>query len=506
VGRFLLPLFLLAYSFLFINTLPDFGPTWDSELGEFAFGDKVLAFWKSLDPSVLSTVSNPSADEPSFTLSGWGSAHPEHIWCLGPTLAALSSEIFGKRLGWFGEITARHLFLLPLMLILLVKYYYFVKKYFSEDVAALGILILSSYPRFWADAHNNIKDFPSAVFIALTVFCFFEAVMENSRLRYCLAGLCWGLALSAKANALFLPIILGLWMIVARQRPRWIHLLCFLVVALLVFAITSPFYSLEPRNLYAQLLYLRDIGASGASVWKIMPSVNALASMPGTFVPLMVIGLLFLPRAQQDKGPFAFLLLFWAFIPILRVSVPYANDFDVIRHWLEVVPAFSLLIAIGLAEALKRLGRLKGASLLAVFAPVMGWNVLNHPYNLVFYNSFVGGLAGAQSRHFPQATDYWGSSYRMGIRWLNAHAAENSVLYVGVGEHIVAGTREWLRTGLELRPYAEIETPSERTRYLMFITREDKYPENLRRVVPNGRQVWEASVDGAAILKIFQLP
>ena len=45
-----------------------------------------------------------------------------------------------------------------------------------------------------------------------------------------------------------------------------------------------------------------------------------------------------------------------------------------------------------------------------------------HPFELAYWNALAGGLGGARAKRLAQAGDYWVTSYRTGLDWLNAHA------------------------------------------------------------------------------------
>ena len=60
-----------------------------------------------------------------------------------------------------------------------------------------------------------------------------------------------------------------------------------------------------------------------------------------------------------------------------------------------------------------------------------------HPFQIAYWNVLAGGTAGAYSSGLPQAGDYWGMSYRLGLEWLNDNAPPDSALAVPVVEHAV---------------------------------------------------------------------
>ena len=59
--------------------------------------------------------------------------------------------------------------------------------------------------------------------------------------------------------------------------------------------------------------------------------------------------------------------------------------------------------------------------LLAACALPLPTLVRLHPYQMTYFNAAVGGLAGANGRY---ETDYWLSSYKEAIEWVNQRAAE----------------------------------------------------------------------------------
>ena len=154
------------------------------------------------------------------------------------------------------------------------------------------------------------------------------------------------------------------------------------------------------------------------------------------------------------------------------------------------------------------------AVIIVWFAPLLYWNAVNHPNQLCFYNRLTGGLSGAQKRLYPDATDYWGQSYRQGMRWLNRHAGPNAVVMAGVAEHIPAATfRLWLRPDLRFRPIAGVPAETVQGRieaastevHFMFITRTSHYTPLIRWVQAEYRPEHDIRVDGGSLLQIYRL-
>jgi hypothetical protein len=151
---------------------------------------------------------------------------------------------------------------------------------------------------------------------------------------------------------------------------------------------------------------------------------------------------------------------------------------------------------------------------LLCLAPLGTWLVRHHPHQIAYFNPLIGGLAGARARGVPDATDYWANSYRVGLDWLNAHAAPNAVVLVGVAEHTLYAVRE-VRLRRDLQPRAMTGVPlhviesniarGPRTFYLMYVIRPGWYLPLVQQVDGKLTPVHEIAVDGAPILRILKL-
>ncbi len=151
---------------------------------------------------------------------------------------------------------------------------------------------------------------------------------------------------------------------------------------------------------------------------------------------------------------------------------------------------------------------------LLFLSPVAYWNYESHPFQILYYNRLIGGLHGAQEARIPESTDYWASSYRKGLEWLNENSPPNSVILVGLAEHVVAIVQEqWLREDItftlqsqfnfEKRP--ELET---RPVYLMYVTRTTHYKRSpILKSIPHESlpAVFEVKVDGGVAMRIIRL-
>lgn len=479
--------FVACYLALFTWTLSDYGITYDSAMGELYLGDKYFYFLTSFDRQYLDLRHNDipiygkDGHPDFFATSGYAQHHPEHVYGFGPTLTAATKRVFFVWLRLLDPIDAHHLALGLLVAVQLLCLYRYCARYFGAVAAAGAVLCLATYPRYWADTHNNPKDIPEAVFITLALLALTHGVYARRVAFILLAGVTGGLALATKANAVFLPVIVIPWLVsvVVEQRRRkqpafnprlLLAILASALVAVAVCLVAWPYLLIDfPEHVWRLVRFLAQRGMGGPDHWQILPLQYALYTMPLPVMFLAAVGGVSLAtrawNGRIDKSLFVLFAL-WLTVPVARVSMPKALDFDGIRHWIEFVPALAVFAGLGVDQltrgaqrwisqhALPRVSRALPERAVAIivtsifFLPVVAWNVHNHPFQIVFFNRLVGGLKGAQERQIPEATDYWGSSYRTGLRWLNAHAEYRAILVVAVEDPVVRAVEEiWLRPG-----------------------------------------------------------
>jgi hypothetical protein len=137
---------------------------------------------------------------------------------------------------------------------------------------------------------------------------------------------------------------------------------------------------------------------------------------------------------------------------------------------------------------------------------------LFYPFMHLYYNQLTGGLDGARDRFLgTEASDYWASSYRQGMEWLNEHVPK--------GSHVAALIAPWiveisgpvlLRPDIEplvgsLPDFSVMKAQPAPT-YLMFILRgmEGESADEIAYTKKRGSLEYELSVDEVTILQIYR--
>lgn len=530
---------------LLLLTLPGYGLVWDA--WELYLGDKNLAFWFSLDPRHLvyqdATVSWYGPSHPDFrVLSQQMQGNPallwpHEVWPVGATLSSLMKWLFAVKLGWFSIYDAHHLGPVLCALLLLAAVYVFSQRSVERFVGVMACVLLVTHPRLWGHMHCNFKDLPMMALSMASVGLFYWGMHEAK--PWCLVGsaCAWGVMMSTKGNALVLPFVLGPWFLLEiamrrklqRPRPMIAALVAYPIIGLLLmFALWPYLWGDFPAHLqdYAQSIVDRGNKVSREDHRWFYPFLHAVGTCPLAFLGLALCGLgvrvRMAVRKRRWDGLLALLVL-WTVVPVGRVMLPGAMDFDAIRHWMEYLLPLSLLAGIGATALVRWLQscwqqpsrRVLQATLLvvAVLGPV-SWTVQHHPHSFCYYSPLLGGLGGAQRRGLPSSTDYWGTSYRTGIDWLNRNAGDKAVVITGVAEHLMLlSDPVWLRE--DLLPLYLQTLPQERYQqvlskvpgeiYMMYITRPAWYHPAVRGPDTTLEPVFEVKIDGGVAMKILRL-
>lgn len=324
----------------------------------------------------------------------------------------------------------------------------------SGLAAAMALITM---PRFFFHAHLAALDVPAAAAIFATICLFWGTRERTSLMMDCWLGLAWGIALGIKINAVVVPVVLGLWMLLAQRRR-------YLFRRLIVMGLVGIPVSLAAWPwLYHETLPRLDEYVRFVTVdhWKIgqwylgrfyMPPpwhftlVMAVAVVPLTLTVLYLLGIV---RTAMDKclRPLGWLLALGALMPmalLMAAQEVYDNE----RLFMPTFPFLAALaglgfgwVAQGLRQATTRIGRAKWLPALmllaagALLAPHLVSAGTLYPHLLSYYSESIGGLPGAT--HLRLETTYWCETYAAAIPYLNANARPGQTVWVQPWSHDV---------------------------------------------------------------------
>jgi len=163
------------------------------------------------------------------------------------------------------------------------------------------------------------------------------------------------------------------------------------------------------------------------------------------------------------------LTVIWFILPLTGFIVSRTPLYDNFRQVFFILPPVFLIAGVVFEKVKWR------AWLIAlVVLPGLVGIVRLHPYEYIYYNTFIGGEKGALRRF---ELDYWGTSYREAADWLNEVAPPDANVWVDGPAHLLD---MYLREDLNLYSTYEAER-AEHYDYVVSTTRYDldleSYPD-----------------------------
>lgn len=162
-----------------------------------------------------------------------------------------------------------------------------------------------------------------------------------------------------------------------------------------------------------------------------LPSL-LIRQLSGPLLAGIVLGIVILiVRRNSWRSQRAFLMIcvLWFSLPVLAQMAYGFSIYGNFRQLLFITPPLFLLGAVGWEFIIQRLPDrpVNYLVLIVVIIPLVSHIIAYHPYEYVYYNAISGGVSRAQGSY---ALDYWCTSYREAIEWVNSSAPEGSEVRV----------------------------------------------------------------------------
>ncbi|MEM6702449.1 MAG: hypothetical protein AAF690_07085 [Acidobacteriota bacterium] len=429
----------LAFALLAFALHGHFGLTWDEGV-QAEYGELALAYYSSgfQDVRYLDFLDL------------------RHYGALFEALSAMTYDAES-----FGKFARRHLLTAVFASLAIPALAGFCRGTGVRGFGALAALALFVQPRFFGHAFGNSKDIPFAVavvwFLWAATVLWAALVRGRAGGREVLAcGAAAGLALALRpggllvVGALFVMVAaLAVWfaddaLSQLRQRSTLGAVFAVSVIAWLVLVASWPLAHRSPL-LEPVRAVTRSTQFEGVYAVRFGGEVLPSNEVPATYLlhwllvvtplPVLALALLGLGRLAKrlfnDRSRKPELLVptaasLWLLLPLGAFVVLRPNVYDGLRHFLFVLPAVAVLAAyggVGLQRLLERqVPRVSWLAVVALLLMPVGSLLALHPYQYVYFNSAVGGVAGASGRY---DTDYWAASYGEALDWV-ARRVENA--------------------------------------------------------------------------------
>jgi hypothetical protein len=419
-GRKVQTLFLfLLFSAPILFTLPDYGITYDEPI--YMEASRSIRRWLSLD---VRNMLNQEAIENHWKIDPLRNVHPSGVKWL--YIIAQGTVFWEKDPYIQNRLFFIFVFAGSLALFLQWNFGH------SLSRSVLTILLLLSIPRFFAHAHFAATDMPMIAILMLFVLAANKGVDQGNPW---LPGMLLGFLVSIKVTSVLLALpLLALFLILhgtpAKKALRTATLLA--LTAGFTFYVLNPDWWFSPLSrsveFISQTVTRKDWTPItvyfGGAFYPYRgpftyPFVMFFITTPLLHVLLLMLGLECFfhdKKLRTDRRIITGLLGF--FTPLILLALPLSPTNDGIRYLLPAFPFAVCLMTLGLlrlwnlvvhspgksiATVTLRLGLAAGS--LVLFALDIRNPARQPPYELSYYNSSVGNLAGAHQRGYE--TTYW---------------------------------------------------------------------------------------------------
>jgi hypothetical protein len=419
-------------------TYSDYGVTWDEGV-QSTYGERAVKYFSSgFERNLLLSRST--------------------IRYCGTLAEMIPALVYGSREE--GRFEKRHFVLALLALLVVPGLFVYGRRLDGPLVPIFAVLALAMMPRFYGHIFANSKDIPFAVtmvwFMVAATGMFARSDFRWRALIICAAAM--GLVLCVRPSGA--PLVAGFLVLLAllyvvtgesvlpmRRDPAAIRRLALraLVVIIIAWAMMVALWPWAHENVIANPLKAMSKAARfpvpinmlfegrtvhSSNVPRLYLVKYLLITTPPTLMLLALFGMGLMVRqiATDLRSRRAFLYLatlMWLFVPIVAFIVFRPRVYDGMRHFFFLLPALALTAAVGAAGLPALVGKrtirwlIWPLVIVTLLLPLKD-QVRLHPYQATYFNALVGGLRGAYGSY---ETDYWASSYREAMLWVNERAA-----------------------------------------------------------------------------------
>ena len=370
------------------------------------------------------------------------------------------------------------------------------------DQTLIGLLLLITAAKWIFDQYQRRQKTGIALHIDLSF-----------AIKILIAGTILGVTTSVRLLGPFAGLLVAgyaISMMGKRSIPVTIY---YFSIAALTAYLTWPFlWDLPVQHFINSLDVMKDFPFEGTI--RFMGNNYAADNLPWSYIPaliavqltepvivLSIIGFLgaawtFIKNPGENKK--IILILAWLLIPIGLFIILHSSAYDNFRQVFFVLPPIFILAGIALDWIFKRISNsqwrlaLITLMLLPGIIGIAAW----HPYEYIYYNSFVGGVSGAADDF---EMDYWMTSYREATYYLNENAPEGAkILVMFAGFNVDHNARKDL--------VVESYNPEKATQggydYIVISTRYDAHLSYL----PDAEIVYEVRKNGVLLAVVKKLP
>ena len=350
------------------------------------------------------------------------------------------------------------------------------RRWLTSAAALSASALFAWQPLLWGHAFINPKDPPFLTFFLAAVTIGFEMVdnlleppsqisVSKGRFFIVAAAFFLGIATSIRVLGPLAGLLVGCYLFVrtmslpsaTRPRAAWNAFFAYGLLSVLIMLVTWPFLWGNPIARFGDVFRLMSDNPTNLSVL-FGGQVYRAGELPRRYLPFMLfttltepiwplagLGVLYVVWKLRSTIKLAInpywltlaLTVSWFVILLLYALLRRPAMYDGLRHFMFILPPIFILSGFGIESLFQWIGIrwLRAIALLVMLLPGFYAAIMLHPFEYTYYNSFVGGTAGAFRKY---ETDYWLTCYKEAVEQLNQNLNEPTNLFVHREAYIAA--------------------------------------------------------------------
>lgn len=261
------------------------------------------------------------------------------------------------------------------------------------------------------------------------------------------AGIILGLTISIRIFGVWAGVLVAGYLLWKSGIKAWLVLVPYALTAILAMYLTWPYLWPDPIGHFFETVQIMSQHPWPGSVL-FNGGMYPANDLPASYMPVLLaiqltepVWVLFFAglamailgwrKSRVEQRELLVLILVWFVLPLVTFIILRPTLYDNFRQSFFIMPPIFFMTGLAF-DQIRRPALQAGLIALAVL-PGLVAAVRLHPYQYVYYNQFIGGVAAAVDRF---ELEYWATSYREAAREANRTAPANANVWVDGPAHL----------------------------------------------------------------------
>lgn len=447
----------ITFSIIFFSsiwTVKDYGHAWDNDLMRLTGFVNLKYIIKKFYPNIETKIERVSKVP---ELKEWRDRHYGPVMEVG---LAIVEVVGGMIANDKSKDNSHASYLMRCYLITLlvnISFIFFYKSLrlnnINRNLSTAGLLLIATYPRFFAELHYNTKDL-FLVAMSMIAIYYGNRILKKKKFKdlilFCLfCAICFVTRISA---VIIFCSFLILYLVKSEKNSikKIFDLLKLLVIFFIFIIIFFPFLWENPlENLLSvfkamsnhtfngKVLYFGKVYHNAEAPWHYIIGWFLITTPISNLIMFSIVSLIIVAKIRFNllyinNNSFLISNIFIFFGAIICLTIFQNNTYNGWRHSYFIFPSFIIISIIGLNILFKKYKNIISIILIGIITLNIYWISKNHPHQYAFFNNLI------KNPHKSFDVDWWGLSNREIIEKLDSLENKKIKIWVASGTSLMA--------------------------------------------------------------------